>query len=192
MCLFGSGPKKLPTGSIRHKKPLIKKKGVFVIDENQELELASEATGIELHSNGDVNRQQRNLNILKEKQPEIFEIQITVSDGERETTQDSYLKYTNLERTMSYLGSMRSKTSLLSRMSSLNVKSEESLQSENSHREKISIKDIFDDIGKSRDDAEDSRKTLSLEVNRKSALNLRSHTNSTLKLSPHPSNNLLV
>ena len=177
--------------------------------------------GIELHSNGDVDRQQRNLDILKEKQPEIFEIQITVSDGERETTQDSYLKYTNLERTMSYLGSMRSRTSMLSRMSSLNVKSEESLQSETSQREKISIKDIFDDIGKSRDDAEDSRKglkqfyywkneekaffssiylvdftllrkTMSLEVNRKSALTLRSNTKSSLKLSPHPSNNRLT
>ena len=96
------------------------------------------------------------MEILKETQPEMFELTITVdvsdeNGNERETTLDGYMKHTNLNRTMSYVGSMRSRTSMLSRLSSVSVnRADESSDT-------TEKKDIFKDILQVRDTLENNR-----------------------------------
>ena len=114
------------------------------------------AKGVELHCAGNADRQEKNLEILKENQPEIFELKIIISDdegNERESTMDGYMKHTNLNRTMSYVGSMRSRTSMLSKLSRVSTNKE---KPENS--DKIEKKDIFKDILQVREDFENNRK----------------------------------
>jgi len=110
--------------------------------------------GTELYCNGNTDRQEKNLEILKENKPEIFELTITIDDdngNERETTLDGYMKHTNLNRTMSYVGSMRSRTSMISRLSSVSVNRAD----ENS--DTIVKKDIFKDILQVRENSENNR-----------------------------------
>ena len=85
----------------------------------------------------------------------MFELTITISDDqdkERETTLDGYMKHTNLNRTMSYVGSMRDRTSMLSRLSSISINRE---NPENS--DTIEKKDIFKDILQVRENLENNR-----------------------------------
>jgi hypothetical protein len=142
--------------SFFNRKRIIKKKEVFTIDENPELERASVIIGHELYCGGNTDRQEKNLEILKETQPEMFGLTITVdvsdeNGNERETTLDGYMKHTNLNRTMSYVGSMRSRTSMLSRLSSVSVNRAD----ENS--DTTEKKDIFKDILQVRENTENNR-----------------------------------
>ena len=61
------------------------------------------------------------------------------------------MKHTNLNRTMSYVGSMRSRTSMISRLSSVSVNRAD----ENS--DTIVKKDIFKDILQVRENSENNR-----------------------------------
>ncbi|CBY20446.1 unnamed protein product [Oikopleura dioica] len=175
-----------PTLNIPKKKSLfdrkrnVKKKEVFTIAENSELERASEKTGTELYCNGNTDRQEKNLEILKENKPEIFELTITIDDdngNERETTLDGYMKHTNLNRTMSYVGSMRSRTSMISRLSSVSVNRAD----ENS--DTIVKKDIFKDILQVRENSENNRQSISGAINKRSMSNIQSSSSSTNFLS---------